>query len=120
LINPSFAVFTKYEYWYYFFEGLHRRGIPLFLISAIFRPDQIFFQAYGTFFSENFKLCDLLVQNEESVRLLKEFGIRNAGLAGDTRFDRVVDIPKSRKMIPRSANLLGKSGLGCRKYLARG
>jgi 3-deoxy-D-manno-octulosonic-acid transferase len=110
LINPSFAVFTKYEYWYYFFEGLHRRGIPLFLISAIFRPDQIFFQAYGTFFLKILSYVTyFFVQNEESVRLLKEFGIRNAGLAGDTRFDRVVDIPKIRKMIPEISQFIGEN-----------
>lgn len=110
LINPSFAVFTKYEYWYYFFEGLHRRGIPLFLISAIFRPDQIFFQAYGTFFLKILSYVTyFFVQNEESVRLLKEFGIRNTGLAGDTRFDRVVDIPKSRKMIPEISQFIGEN-----------
>lgn len=101
LINPAFAIFTKYEYWYYYFEGLHRRSIPLFLVSAIFRPEQIFFQAYGTFFLNILSFVTyFFVQNEESVRLLKEYGIRNAGLAGDTRFDRVIDLPKHRKEIP--------------------
>lgn len=101
LVNPRFAVFTKYEYWYYFFEGLHQRSIHLFLISAIFRPEQIFFQVYGAFFRKILSYVTyFFVQNEESVCLLKELGIRNAGLAGDTRFDRVVDLPKTRKAIP--------------------
>lgn len=101
LVNPTFAVFTKYEYWYYYFEGLHRRGIPLFLIAAIFRPEQIFFQDYGAFFRKILSYVTyFFVQNEESVRLLKEYGIRNAGLAGDTRFDRVIDLPKHRKAVP--------------------
>ncbi|MEI2275449.1 3-deoxy-D-manno-octulosonic acid transferase [Sphingobacterium sp. ML3W] len=108
LINPSFAVFTKYEYWYYYFEGLHSRSIPLFLVSAIFRPEQIFFQAYGTFFLKILGFVTyFFVQNEESVRLLKEYGIRNAGLAGDTRFDRVIDLPKVRKEIPLIADFVG-------------
>jgi len=108
LINPSFAVFTKYEYWYYYFEGLHSRSIPLFLVSAIFRPEQIFFQAYGTFFLKILGFVTyFFVQNEESVGLLKEYGIRNAGLAGDTRFDRVIDLPKVRKEIPLIADFVG-------------
>ncbi|WP_104385316.1 3-deoxy-D-manno-octulosonic acid transferase [Sphingobacterium sp. HMA12] len=108
LINPSFAVFTKYEYWYYYFEGLHSRSIPLFLVSAIFRPEQIFFQAYGAFFLRILVFVTyFFVQNEESVRLLKEYGIRNAGLAGDTRFDRVIDLPKGRKEIPLVADFVG-------------
>jgi len=108
LINPSFAVFTKYEYWYYYFEGLHSRSIPLFIVSAIFRPEQIFFQAYGTFFLKILGFVTyFFVQNEESVRLLKEYGIRNAGLAGDTRFDRVIDLPKVRKEIPLIGDFVG-------------
>ncbi|KKX49281.1 hypothetical protein L950_0216545 [Sphingobacterium sp. IITKGP-BTPF85] len=39
------------------------------------------------------------MQNEESVHLLKEHGFRNVGLTGDTRFDRVVELPKQRKQI---------------------
>ena len=110
LINPAFAVFTKYEYWYYYFEGLQRRAIPLFLISAIFRPEQIFFQAYGTFFRKILGFVTyFFVQNEESVRLLKEYGIRNAGLAGDTRFDRVIDLPRLRKEIPSITDFVGTS-----------
>ncbi|WP_449436142.1 3-deoxy-D-manno-octulosonic acid transferase [Pedobacter steynii] len=41
-INPEIAVFTKYEYWYHYFEALHKSGIPLYIISGIFRPNQIF------------------------------------------------------------------------------
>ena len=108
LVNPSFVLFTKYEYWYYFFEGLHRRSIPLFIISAIFRPEQIFFQPYGSFFLKILSYVTyFFVQNEESVRLLKEFGLRNAGLAGDTRFDRVVDIPKNKKIVPEISQFIG-------------
>ena len=108
LIKPTFTVFTKYEYWYYYFEGLHSRSIPLYLVSAIFRPEQIFFQAYGSFFLKILSFVTyFFVQNEESLRLLKEYGIRNAGLAGDTRFDRVIDLPKSRKEIPAITDFIG-------------
>jgi 3-deoxy-D-manno-octulosonic-acid transferase len=110
LVNPRFVLFTKYEYWYYFFEGLHKRAIPLYLISAIFRPEQIFFQAYGTLFLKILSYVTyFFVQNEESVHLLKEFGIRNASLAGDTRFDRVVNLPKNRQMVPEIVQFIGDS-----------
>src|SRR5690606_28693336 len=33
-------------------------------------------------------------QNKDSVHMLKWIGLTNAGLAGDTRFDRVVTLPK--------------------------
>ncbi|UIR55553.1 3-deoxy-D-manno-octulosonic acid transferase [Sphingobacterium sp. SRCM116780] len=100
LINPEFVVFTKYEYWHYYFAELKSRNIPLLMISAIFRPNQVFFQSYGGFFRNILSAVTyFFMQNEESVHLLKEHGFRNVGLTGDTRFDRVVELPKQQKQI---------------------
>src|SRR5580693_996827 len=44
IIQPKMAIFTKYEYWYHFSNETHRRNIPLYIISGIFRPGQIFFK----------------------------------------------------------------------------
>ena len=101
LINPKFAVFTKYEYWYHYFNELNRRQIRLLMISAIFREDQIFFKQYGGFFRSILKKVSyFFTQNTESVDMLKWIGITKAGLAGDTRFDRVVELPKQHQEIP--------------------
>ncbi|MGV6945659.1 3-deoxy-D-manno-octulosonic acid transferase [Sphingobacterium kyonggiense] len=101
LINPKFAVFTKYEYWYFYFRALKRRQIRLLMISAIFRENQLFFKQYARFYRNILKLVSyFFTQNMESVHLLKWIGISNAGLAGDTRFDRVVELPKEHKDIP--------------------
>lgn len=101
LINPKFAVFTKYEYWYFYFRALNRRQIRLLMISAIFRENQLFFKQYARFYRNILKLVSyFFTQNMESVHLLKWIGISNAGLAGDTRFDRVVELPKEHKDIP--------------------
>ena len=43
LVNPQIALFVKYEFWYFYLQGLSKRGIPTLLISAIFRPSQVFF-----------------------------------------------------------------------------
>lgn len=110
LIHPEFVVFTKYEYWYYYFSELKSRNIPLFMISAIFRPNQIFFQPYGGFFREILtSVTYFFLQNEESVHLLKEHGFRNVGLTGDTRFDRVVELPKQQKSITEVNQFVGTS-----------
>ncbi|MDH5828316.1 3-deoxy-D-manno-octulosonic acid transferase [Sphingobacterium faecium] len=110
LINPEFVVFTKYEYWYHYFSELQNRQIPLLMISAIFRPDQIFFQSYGGFFRKILSAVTyFFMQNEESVHLLKEHGFRNVGLTGDTRFDRVVELPKQLRRIPEVAQFVGES-----------
>lgn len=100
ILNPKFAVFTKYEYWYHYFNELNKRNIRLLMISAIFREDQIFFKQYGGFFRSILKKVSyFFTQNNESVNMLKWIGITKAGLAGDTRFDRVVELPKQHKEI---------------------
>ena len=89
LVKPSLAVFIKYEFWYYYLTGLKKRGISTILVSAIFRPNQVFFKWYGGFYR---RLLDcfthLFVQDQASKDLLNRV---NVTVAGDTRFDRVLD-----------------------------
>ncbi len=101
IVQPKFAVFTKYEYWYHYFRELKKRHIPLFVISAIFREEQVFFKWYGGFFRKILKhVTFFFAQNTDSVLWLRAIRIRQAGLAGDTRFDRVVELPRQRRAIP--------------------
>src|SRR5690606_40773796 len=80
---------------------LNKRDIPLFLISAIFREEQVFFKWYGGFFRGILKnVRFFFTQNMDSVLWLRAIRIRKAGLAGDTRFDRVIELPKQRRTIP--------------------
>jgi 3-deoxy-D-manno-octulosonic-acid transferase len=90
LINPTIAVFTKYEYWYHYFEALHDHNTPHYIISGIFRKDQAFFKWYGSLHRK--MLCwasHIFVQNKESRELLGRIGIKHVTVSGDTRFDRV-------------------------------
>lgn len=101
LINPSLVIFTKYEYWPFYFRTLATKRIPLYVISAIFRPNQVFFKAYGGFFRKTLSyVTHFFTQNEASLDLLARLGFTNATLAGDTRFDRVVSLPQNRKHFP--------------------
>ena len=92
--RPDIAFFVKYEFWFNYLGELRRRGIPTYIFSSIFRPDQYFFKWYGGWFRKQLKNCfkHLFVQNEESLKLLKSIGIDHCSLAGDTRFDRVHQI----------------------------
>lgn len=93
IVRPEAFFFIKYEFWYNFMKGLASRKIPFFFISAIFRPDQPFFQPWGGWFRKQLQRATFFfVQNEESVSLLQSAGIDNAEIAGDTRFDRVNEI----------------------------
>lgn len=95
VVRPSLAVFVKYEFWYHYSSALHRQCIPLLSISAIFRPDHIYFKPSGFLFRSilrNFSY--FFVQNQQSMDLLKSIGITSASVAGDTRFDRVLEVRK--------------------------
>lgn len=93
LVKPKMAVFIKYEYWYNYMSELNKAEIPQIFISGIFRPKQPFFRFYGGWFLKHLKYVEyFFVQNEDSVQLLKKFGIDKVSKSGDTRFDRVAEI----------------------------
>jgi 3-deoxy-D-manno-octulosonic-acid transferase len=97
MINAALVIFVKYEFWYYYLDEAKKRQIPLLLISAIFRKEQMFFSAYGTFHRQMLScFSHLFVQNNQSVNLLKSIRFTgNVSLSGDTRFDRVIEIAES-------------------------
>lgn len=104
---PDIAVFVKYEFWYNYLSQLHRQGVKTYLVSAIFREQQAFFdQLYGKFFVRMLSFCEhIFVQNSESLDLLDSVGIANASCAGDTRFDRVIEVAASANALPQLAQL---------------
>lgn len=95
IVNPSLVIFVKYEFWYYYLKEIKEKGIPLLLISALFSGDTAFFKWYGRL-QRKMLPCFLhfFVQNEESKKLLEEIGFSNVTIAGDSRFDRVIEIAK--------------------------
>jgi len=107
-VNPGLVFFVKYEFWNNYISLLHRSGIPLYLISAIFRPGQHFFRWYGSFFREMLKKFTIIfVQDQRSLDLLSGAGAGKILLAGDTRFDRVVQIAGSAKEIEKIEKFRG-------------
>jgi len=100
LVNPTSVFFTKYEYWHHYFHCLKEKKIPLYMVSAIFRNGDRFFKWYGGFFRAMLKcVTHFFVQEKESQRLLSEIGFTNVTVAGDTRFDRVVQAASAPKEI---------------------
>lgn len=100
VVNPVAAYFIKYEFWHHFIHELYRRKTPIYSISAIFRPEQVFFKWYGGWYRELLrKFTAIFVQNAGSEELLKKYNITHTFISGDTRFDRVNDIAKCVKQI---------------------
>ncbi len=109
LANPAVAVFIKYEFWGNYLRELKKRGIPVYIISAIFRPDQLFFQWFGVPYRKMlYCFTHLFVQDERSKELLGQYGIRNVTVYGDTRFDRVLDVRNQARELPEFERFVGE------------
>ncbi|MBC8006274.1 MAG: 3-deoxy-D-manno-octulosonic acid transferase [Verrucomicrobia bacterium] len=103
LINPEIVFFVKYEFWFHYIQELKKRNIPLYIVSAIFRSNQLFFKnsPWGKWYRNMlFGVKHFFVQDEKSVELLSRIGLKNVTKTGDTRFDRVADIARNAKDIP--------------------
>lgn len=102
ILKPEKAFFIKYEFWYFYINELKNQHIPLYIFSAIFRENQHFFSntPWGKWYRKTlFKFEHFFVQNENSAQLLKNTGLTNISVSGDTRFDRVAAISKAAKKI---------------------
>ena len=101
LIRPVMAFFIKYEFWYNYLHILKHRNVPVYSVSSIFRPDQVFFKWYGRQYGRVLNcFTHFFVQNEVSKDLLGKIGIKDVTVVGDTRFDRVLQIKEAAKQLP--------------------
>ena len=110
LVRPVMAFFIKYEFWYNYLHILKHRGIPVYSVSSIFRPDQVFFKWYGRQYGRVLNgFTHLCVQNEQSRELMAKIGIKCVTITGDTRFDRVLQIKEQAKRLPVVEQFVGDS-----------
>ncbi|MDY5684671.1 MAG: glycosyltransferase N-terminal domain-containing protein [Prevotella sp.] len=122
-VRPVMAFFIKYEFWYNYLHILKHRGVPVYSVSSIFRPKQVFFKWYGKSYAKVLRcITEYFVQNDESRRLLHSIGIGNATVIGDTRFDRVLAIKEQSKALPliEAFKGMGRNGGGksCNIFIA--
>ena len=101
LVRPVTAFFIKYEFWYNYLHILKHRGIPVYSVSSIFRPGQVFFRRWARSYAGVLRcITHFYVQNEVSRELLASIGITAVSVTGDTRFDRVLQIKAQAKSLP--------------------
>lgn len=91
IVRPEKVFFIKYEYWFNVLRECHARAVPVFLISSIFRGNQWFFRPWAKPFLQELKrVSRFFVQDPDSEQWLKQHGITQVTVSGDTRFDRVI------------------------------
>lgn len=108
ILRPEMALFIKYEYWYNHLMYLKKKNIPIYMVSAIFRKNHIFFKWYGFWYRKMLTTIKcFFVQNEISKQLLNKLGYTNVRISGDTRFDRVAEIVKKADKYPEIEKFKG-------------
>ena len=128
LANPELVILVKYEFWLHLIEQVSLRKVPILVVSAIFRENQIFFKSYGRFMLAYLKkITQFFVQDKQSVTLLQQHNIQQVLLSGDTRFDRVFEIAQTAKPLDfveqfknnRFTLVAGSTWEICEEYLSR-
>jgi 3-deoxy-D-manno-octulosonic-acid transferase len=101
IVKPQQVIFVKYEFWYYYLTTLQKQKIPTYLISAVFRSNQVFFKWYGGLFRKMLFCFDaIFVQNKKSLSLIQQLNYSAVHLAGDTRLDRVLQVKNQAQKFP--------------------
>lgn len=107
IVNPKMVFFVKYEFWLNYLSALKKRNIPTYIVSSIFRKEQVFFRWWGGFYRKALHcFTHLFVQNESSKELLASIGVKNVTVVGDTRFDRVAKIAEQAHLLPLVASFV--------------
>jgi 3-deoxy-D-manno-octulosonic-acid transferase len=106
MVKPDIVVFVKYDLWHYYISELKNQKIPFYIISATFRKGHRYFKS--KFFRKLLTSADLIfVQDDLSLRLLKENSFENGVRSGDTRCDRVLQIARNAKDDAAVMNFVG-------------
>jgi 3-deoxy-D-manno-octulosonic-acid transferase len=98
LVQPKLAIFIKYDLWWHYLNNIKQQNIPCILVSARFTKKQIFFKWYGGLHKAMLQcFTTIFVQDTQSQNLLSTIAIKtNVFVAGDTRFDRVIEIANTQ------------------------
>ena len=94
LLNPKVLIIIKYEFWRNLILQAKLNSVPIVSVSSVFRKNQVYFYPIK-FFKNILKNISLfLVQDENSMELLKKIKIKEVKVIGDSRYDRVLKIFK--------------------------
>lgn len=113
LVAPRASLFVRYEFWYHHLHALKAAGVPVFLVSAIFREGQLFFRWYGGAWRRMLRcFTHLFTQDAGSQALLARIGLGDrATVSGDTRLDRVLAIVREAPDLPIAGAFRGDGPL---------
>ena len=93
-VHPEIFFTVKYDFWYHLLDELKQNGAKVFVISALFYENQVYFKPQGKWFVNELKknVDWIFHQTEKSLSLAQRVGLTKGSVSGDTRFDRVKQI----------------------------
>ena len=93
-VHPEIFFTVKYDFWYHLLDELKKANAKVFVISALFYENQVYFKSYGKWFVNELKknVDWIFHQTEKSLSLAQKVGLTKGSVSGDTRFDRVKQI----------------------------
>jgi 3-deoxy-D-manno-octulosonic-acid transferase len=106
-VQPKYIFFIKYEFWNNYIRQAYKEHIPFYSVSCIFSEEQFYFKWYGIWYRKQLNyVTHFFAQDEHSVKVLNQYGIFQASVTGDTRFDRVFEIVGKTKQIDVFSNVI--------------
>lgn len=89
-IQPQLCILIKYEFWPNLIHVLQSKNIPIVSVSSRFNPQQFLFKPWGKWLLKYLaQVNSFFVQDQPSKDVLKQMGIEQVQVVGDTRMDRV-------------------------------
>ena len=112
-VHPEIFFTVKYDFWYHLLDELKKQNTKVFVISALFYENQVYFKSYGKWFVNELKknVDWIFHQTEKSLSLALKVGLSKGSVSGDTRFDRVKQIKNRDNFVEYISEFKGNNQL---------
>ena len=112
-VHPEIFFTVKYDFWYHLLEELKKQNTKVFVISALFYENQVYFKPLGKWFVNELKknVDWIFHQTEKSLSLALKVGLSKGSVSGDTRFDRVKQIKNRDNLVEYISEFKGNNQL---------
>ena len=112
-VHPEIFFTVKYDFWYHLLDELKKQNAKVFVISALFYENQVYFKPQGKWFVRELKknVDWIFHQTEKSLSLAQKVGLNKGSVSGDTRFDRVKQIKNRDNLVEYISEFKGNNQL---------
>ncbi len=112
-VHPEIFFTIKYDFWYHLLDELKKQNAKVFVISALFYENQVYFKPQGKWFVRELKknVDWIFHQTEKSLSLALKVGLSKGSVSGDTRFDRVKQIKNRDNLVEYISEFKGNNQL---------